>query len=97
MEIPGENTGTYALLQEIFLTWVKGETVPDSLPATPKSPPTRRVVLSCFSSVRLCVTLWTAAHQAPLSTGLLRQAAGPEAELSVTGYAGGDSPGGAEA
>ena len=21
MEIPGENTGTYALLQEMFLTW----------------------------------------------------------------------------
>ena len=28
---------------------------------------------------------------------LCATAAGPEAELSVTGYAGGDSPGGAEA
>ena len=26
-------------------------------------------VLSHFSCVRLCVTLWTATHQAPLSTG----------------------------
>ena len=30
-------------------------------------------MLSCFSRVRLCVTPWTAAHQAPLSTGLSRQ------------------------
>ena len=30
-------------------------------------------VLSCFSHVRLCVTLWTAAHQAPLSMGFSRQ------------------------
>ena len=30
-------------------------------------------MLSRFSRVRLCVTLWTAAHQAPLSTGFSRQ------------------------
>ena len=30
-------------------------------------------MLSCFSCVRLCATPWTAAHQAPLSTGFSRQ------------------------
>ena len=30
-------------------------------------------VLSCFSRVRLFVTLWTVAHQAPLSMGFSRQ------------------------
>ena len=30
-------------------------------------------MLSRFSRVRLCATLWTAAHQAPLSTGFSRQ------------------------
>ena len=30
-------------------------------------------VLSCFSCVRLCVTLWTVAYQAPLNTGFSRQ------------------------
>ena len=30
-------------------------------------------MLSCFSRVRLCATLWTAAHQAPLSPGFSRQ------------------------
>ena len=30
-------------------------------------------MLSCFSHVRLCATPWTAAHQAPLSTGFSRQ------------------------
>ena len=30
-------------------------------------------LLSCFSRVRLCVTLWTAARQVPLSTGFSRQ------------------------
>ena len=30
-------------------------------------------MLSHFSPVRLCATLWTAAHQAPLSTGFSRQ------------------------
>ena len=31
------------------------------------------LLLSQFSYVRLYVTLWTAAHQAPLSTGFSRQ------------------------
>ena len=31
------------------------------------------LLLSHFSRVRLCETLWTAAHQAPLSTGFSRQ------------------------
>ena len=31
------------------------------------------LLLSRFSHVRLCATLWTAAHQAPLSTGFSRQ------------------------
>ena len=30
-------------------------------------------MLSRFSRVRLCATLWTAAHQAPLSTGFSRR------------------------
>ena len=30
-------------------------------------------VLSCFSHVRLCVSLWTVASQAPLSTEFSRQ------------------------
>ena len=30
-------------------------------------------VLSCFSRVRLFATLWTVAHQAPLSMGFSRQ------------------------
>ena len=30
-------------------------------------------VLSCFSRVQLCVTLWTIAHQVPLSMGFSRQ------------------------
>ena len=31
-------------------------------------------VVSCFSHVQLCMTLWTVACQAPLSTGFSRQA-----------------------
>ena len=31
------------------------------------------LLLSCFSHVKLCVTLWTAAHQAPLSMEFSRQ------------------------
>ena len=31
------------------------------------------LLLSCFSRVRLCATLWTAAHQAPPSLGFSRQ------------------------
>ena len=30
-------------------------------------------MLSRFGRVQLCATLWTAAHQAPLSTGFSRQ------------------------
>ena len=30
-------------------------------------------MLSCFSRVQLCVTLWTKAQQAPLSMGFSRQ------------------------
>ena len=30
-------------------------------------------MLSCFSCVQLCATLWTAAHKAPLCTGFSRQ------------------------
>ena len=30
-------------------------------------------VLSCFSHVQLCATLWTVTHQAPLSIGISRQ------------------------
>ena len=33
----------------------------------------RMLLLSHFSHVRLCVTPWTAAHQAPLSLGFSRQ------------------------
>ena len=32
-----------------------------------------RCTLSCFSRVRLCVTLWTVAHHAALSVGFSRQ------------------------
>ena len=30
-------------------------------------------MLSCFSRVQLCATLWTVARQAPLSTGFSRE------------------------
>ena len=33
----------------------------------------RIIMLSCFSRVQLCATSWTAARQAPLSTGFSRQ------------------------
>ena len=36
-------------------------------------PPMHACMLSHFSRVRLCATLWTAAHQAPLSAGFSRQ------------------------
>ena len=42
--LEGEDSGTDASLsREVPCSALKGETVPDSLPATPKSPPTRRV------------------------------------------------------
>ena len=37
------------------------------------SPTHYACMLSCFSRVRHCATLWTAAHQAPPSTGFSRQ------------------------
>ena len=33
----------------------------------------RACMQSCFSHVRICATLWTAAHQAPPSIGVSRQ------------------------
>ena len=42
-------------------------------------------VLSCFSRVRLCATLWTVAHQAPLSMGLSMQETGMAAMHSSRG------------
>ena len=35
--------------------------------------PTHAIVLNCISRVQLCVTLWIAARQAPLSMGFSRQ------------------------
>ena len=46
----------------------------DSLPLNYlQSPYTYKCVLSCFSCIRLFATLWTVAHQAPLSMGFSRQ------------------------
>ena len=39
----------------------------------PLPPPMHACMLSCFSRVRLCATLWTVAHQALPSTGFSRQ------------------------
>ena len=55
-----------------------GSSVPGILQARtlewlPFPPPGHAYMFSCFSRVRLWVTLWTAAHQAPLSTGFSRQ------------------------
>ena len=72
---PGKNIGgdCHALLQRIFLTqdlnpcllcllhWLAG-----SLPAEP-------LCVCVLSRVQLFETLWTIAHQAPLSMGLSRQ------------------------
>ena len=49
------------ILQARTLEWVS---IPSSMHAC---------MLSCFSCVQLCATPWTAAHQAPLSTGFSRQ------------------------
>ena len=43
------------------------------LDGLPFPSPIHACMLSCFSSIWLCVTLWTAAHQVPLSTGFSRQ------------------------
>ena len=55
-----------------------GSSVPGILQARilsglPFPSPTHACVLNCFSHVQLSVTLWTAAHQAPLLTGFSRQ------------------------
>ena len=55
-----------------------GSSVPEILQARildglPFPSPIHACMLSCFSSIWLCATLWTAAHQAPLSTGFSRQ------------------------
>ena len=55
-----------------------GSSVPGILQARhwsglPFPSPMHACTLSHFSSVQLCATLWTAAHQAPLSTGFSRQ------------------------
>ena len=49
-----------------FLFLIRGETLFCVCPLLP-------LLLSLFSRVRLCETLWTAAHQAPLSIGFSRQ------------------------
>ena len=75
---PGKNTGVgyHALLQGIFLTqglnphllWLLHCRQILYCLATGKAQETwRACVLSRFSLVRLCATLWTVAHQAPLS------------------------------
>ena len=55
-----------------------GSSGPGILPARiwsglPFPSPKHACMLSCFSRVQLCATLWTAAHQAPLSMGSSRQ------------------------
>ena len=50
--------------------------LPQNLPRCPtfqRCKPTHACILSCFSRVRLCVTLWTIVRQSPLSTGLSRR------------------------
>ena len=81
---PGENTGVgcHSLLQEIFptqglnphllclLNWQVS-----SLPLKPPGKPLKMLLLllSRFSHVQHFETLWTIAHQAPLSMGFSRQ------------------------
>ena len=43
-----EALARHGVSREVPCSALKGETVPDSLPATPKSPPTRRVLLTKF-------------------------------------------------
>ena len=55
-----------------------GSSVPGILQARileglPFPSPMHACMLSCFSHVQLCATLWTTAHQASLSTGFSRQ------------------------
>ena len=81
---PGKNTGVgcHALLQGIFLTQglnlhllclLHWRRILYCL-ATGKAQETWHVcMLNCFGFVRLCATLWTVAHQAPLSMGFSNQ------------------------
>ena len=76
----GKNTGVscHSLLQGIFPTWGLN---PGLLHCRqilyhlsyPGRPILLLQLLRCFSRVLPCATLWTAAHQAPLSTGFSRQ------------------------
>ena len=50
-----------------------GSSVPWILQARPFPSPMHACMLSRFSRVRLCATLWTAAYQVLLSTGFSRQ------------------------
>ena len=56
-------SSVHGILQARILEWV----------AISFSNACHAYLLSRFSHVRLCVTPWTAAHQAPLSTGFSRQ------------------------
>ena len=73
-------------LKLIFISWATLSVSVSSLASFPKLPgftfyrflscifnSVHASVLSHFSRVQLCVTLWTVAHQAPLSMGFSRQ------------------------
>ena len=78
--------------QEIVKCWVGR-----SLNTSSKAP---ACMLNCFSCIPLCVTLWTAACQAPLSIGSSRQEYwsglpfSPLGDLPDPGIGSGRSPGG---
>ena len=101
---PGKNTGVgcHFLLQGIVPTQgsnpglphcrtLKGETVPDSLPATPKSPPTRRVpsrgtprVPAPLPLSLQCKTLQGGAFPLGLSDSICFQSKGLSRVFSIT-------------
>ena len=60
-----------------------GSLPPAALPGKPSLQKCVRV-LSCFSRVRLFVTLWTVAHQAPLSMGCWSGLPFPSSSLQKT-------------
>ena len=70
-----------SILQRLHITWIRIQTYVCVCCA----------MLSCFSRVRLFVTVWTVAHQAPLSMGFSRQEywsglpRPPPGDLSVPG------------
>ena len=68
--LPGSSV--HGILQARILEWVA-----ISFSRLPFPSPGLRMLLllllSCFSSVRLCATPWTSAHQAPPSLGFSRQ------------------------